>query len=70
MKEERWGKAFWHDSGGFSGGDGAHKRPPVLFPLQGAYFYDEIWMLVQKRVCMASAECQSNLCKIDKKGVC
>ncbi|WP_274952848.1 hypothetical protein [Angelakisella massiliensis] len=49
MKEERWGKAFWHDSGGFSGGDGAHKRPPVLFPLQGAYFYDEIWMLVQKK---------------------
>lgn len=26
--------------------------------------------LYKKRVCMASAECQSNLCKIDKKGVC
>ncbi|WP_071433997.1 hypothetical protein [Angelakisella massiliensis] len=49
MKEERWGKAFWHDAGGFSGGDGAHKRPSVLFPLRGAYFYDEIWMLVQKK---------------------
>lgn len=62
MKEERWGKAFWHDSGGFSGGDGAHKRPPVLFPLQGAYFYDEIWMLVQKKEFVWPVQNVSQIC--------